>query len=119
MVLARMTAVCLSQAETDQIIQKAVDWLRIKIQPKSIWLFGSASRYQLTQYSDLDIAVIFESDEELKKARSGGIFQLSQAIQWPVDLILITQTRFIERANIGGVCEIIKDEGICLYDTEA
>ena len=44
MVLARMTAVCLSRAESDQIIQRAVDWLRIKVQPKSIWLFGSASR---------------------------------------------------------------------------
>lgn len=119
MVLARMTAEYQSRAATDELVKKAVDWLRSNYQPRAIWLFGSASRYELTEFSDLDIAVIFDSEEELKKARSERIFLLSQSIQWPVDLLLMTQQHFLQRANVGGVCEIIKDEGICLYDAKA
>lgn len=119
MVLARMTAKYQSRLFTDQLIQNAVDWLRSKYSPQAIWLFGSGSRYELTEFSDLDIAVIFASEEELKTARSEGIFQLSQSIHWPVDLLLMTQKHFLHKAGIGGVCEIIKDEGICLYDSEA
>lgn len=119
MVLARMTANYQSRMATDELVLKAVDWLRTNYQPKSIWLFGSASRYQLTEYSDLDVAVLFQSESDLKNARSSGIFQISQVVGWPVDLLLMTQMHFEARAKVGGVCEIIKDEGLCLYDSEA
>lgn len=119
MVLARMTAEYQSRAKTDELVQKATVWLRENYHPRAIWLFGSASRYELTDFSDLDIAVIFNSDKDLKSARSAGISRLSQSIGWPVDLLLMTHSHFVHRANIGGVCEIIQDEGICLHDSEA
>ena len=119
MVLALMTAEYQSRDATDELIKKAVDWLCSRHQPSAIWLFGSASRYELTEFSDLDIAVIFDSEEELKKARSERIFLLSQSIDWPVDLLLMTHQHFLHRVNVGGVCEIIKDEGKCLYDSKA
>ncbi|MBM3381723.1 MAG: nucleotidyltransferase domain-containing protein [Betaproteobacteria bacterium] len=119
MVLARMTAEYRSRDSTDELVTKAVDWLLSRHHPRAIWLFGSASRYEMTEFSDLDIAVIFDSEEELKKARVAKIFSLSQSIHWPVDLLLMTHQHFLHRANVGGVCEIIKDEGICLYDSKA
>lgn len=119
MVLARMVAEYKSRGATDELVQKAVAWLRDKHKPSAVWLFGSASRYEMTEFSDLDIAVIFDSEDEIKKARSERIFSLSQAIQWPVDLLVMTHQRFDRRASTGGVCEIIKDEGICLYDSKA
>jgi predicted nucleotidyltransferase len=114
-----MTAEKLSRAETDQIVQQAVEWLRTNFSPRSIWLFGSAARYDATDFSDLDVAVIFDTDVALKAARTNGIFHLSQHIGRPVDMLLYTHSAFMRKTQTGGVCEIIFDEGKCLYDSQA
>lgn len=119
MVLARLTAEKLSPAETDKIVQQTVEWLCSNFNPRSIWLFGSAARYEATQFSDLDLAVIFDTDAALKAARANGIFHLSQHIGTPVDMLLFTHSTFMQKAQTGGVCEIIFEEGKCLYDSQA
>ena len=119
MVLARMTAPHLSRLATDRLVSQAADWLKSGFKPSAIWLFGSACRYELTEYSDLDLAVIFDSEAELRDARSRGIFRLSGSLNFPVDLLLMTRERFSQRTQIGGVCAVIGNEGTCLYDTQA
>jgi predicted nucleotidyltransferase len=119
MVLARMTAEKLSRAEMDDLVQRAVEWLCTKFKPRAIWLFGSVARYDATDFSDLDVAVIFDSEEALKAARTAGIFHLSGHIGRPVDMLLFTHSTFMRKTQTGGVCETIFDEGKCLYDSQA
>ncbi len=90
---------------------------RVKaLEPQSmVFLFGSAARQEMTEKSDLDLVVIIPDTWSIKdfseKLRKDG--PLSP--QWPLDLVVLNQSRYQQRKNFGGVCVSIASEGIELY----
>lgn len=118
MVLARLLAEKIPDEQAAALVERAAAWIRDKFHPAAIWLFGSAARHEMTEFSDLDFLVLFEGREELRQARTNGIFKLSSCIGWPVDLIVMLYDTFAEKSQIGGVCQIAKEEGVCLYESK-
>lgn len=56
----------------DKITQEAIDYLVKKYQPHTLILYGSRSRGDATENSDLDIACFCD---EIKETKEAGIFQ--------------------------------------------
>lgn len=105
--------------ETDSILKKKCAWiLRVcasaGVTPVAIIAYGSAARNELREDSDLDLAIIFRDAEALRAGRS-AVCSAKREDLWPPDLLFYTQGTFHSRANTGGVCMIIRDEGIVLY----
>lgn len=82
--------------------------------PSRIIVFGSAGRNELREDSDLDIAILFQSDDDLQRGRA-AVRRAEREDQWPLDLLFYTEEEFASRATIGGVCMIIRDEGYVLF----
>ncbi|MEN9825485.1 MAG: polymerase beta, Nucleotidyltransferase [Pseudomonadota bacterium] len=119
MILAKLTARRLSHVETELLVKRAVEWIQKNFKPRAIWLFGSMAGNEATEFSDIDIAAVFDSESELKEARNTGIFNLSQYLGQPADLLLYARETFLRKSQSGGVCEIIINEGVCLNDSQA
>ena len=118
MVLGQLIAGKLGAEQISSLVGELKMWVVSNFEPSSIWIFGSCARSQMTCYSDIDVLVLFPSLDEVVKARKAGIFQLSTRIHWPADLLIMTHEMFEKRSNIGGVCQIIKEEGVCIYDSK-
>ena len=118
MVLGQLIAEKVDEKQISSLLSELKIWVVSNFEPSSIWLFGSCARSQMTTYSDIDVLVLFPNLDDVMRARKSGIFQLSTKIHWPVDLLIMTQAMFEKRSNIGGICQIIKEEGVCIYDSK-
>ncbi|NBC28661.1 MAG: hypothetical protein GVY29_01555 [Spirochaetes bacterium] len=47
-----------SPEEREEIVRRKKDWILSACRPREIWLFGSAARGELTEASDIDLAVL-------------------------------------------------------------
>lgn len=88
--------------------------LSVGIAPAAIWCFGSAASGELREDSDLDFVVLFRSENELRAARP-AVLGAPRIDMWPLDVLLYTEADFGLRAERGGVCMIVRDEGRRLY----
>lgn len=79
-------------------------------QYEEVLLFGSVVNGPFTEYSDIDLLVIVESEEEISDARS-QLSGLSTFLKWPVDLIVCSRQHFEERAQVGGLFALVKANG--------
>ncbi len=88
--------------------------IRAHSAPVRIILFGSAATGEFKIGSDLDLILIFTDLEAMRTARAGirrnGLLHKSI----PVDLLFMTQDRFAQAKEHGGVCYIADKEGIDL-----
>jgi predicted nucleotidyltransferase len=83
--------------------------------PQRIYIFGSYARGTPMESSDLDLAIIFENQELLKKNKK--ILLTSKLfLDYSVDYLFYTADVFEMKAEIGGVCSVIKNEGKIIYD---
>jgi predicted nucleotidyltransferase len=105
----------LSQEETEAIVQQKLKWILDGCLPSRVFLFGSAARGELTDYSDVDFAVLFESEAELKNARK-TLFSRPREDDVPHDILLFVEAEFERKGSIGGVCAIIAEEGKLLFE---
>jgi predicted nucleotidyltransferase len=73
-------------------------------------LFGSAARGEMTEASDLDIVLIFDT---LQSARFGAIEAQRRRTKplWPTDYISIDKATFAEKSLVGGVFYCAREEG--------
>lgn len=74
------------------------------------YVFGSATSAHFSAASDLDIFVIFESSEDMKRAYNSLGQQLYS--EWPIDWVFKEKSVFDQRSEVGGVCYIVKREGV-------
>lgn len=79
---------------------------------KAMYVFGSFAENQMTEESDLDIAVVLANGQDAKIYRSKLPHPLCT---WPTDLIVVSEARFDERKNFGGVLADVFHDGIELY----
>ena len=83
--------------------------------PSALILFGSAARNQMTDASDIDIALLFPDTESLIQAKR-RLYALPPCPDpWPCDMVCYTIVEFQERVQRGGLCELIREEGRLLY----
>lgn len=102
-------------APTPEKIQAVVERLIAAAQPTKIILFGSQARGDANDHSDVDLLVIkphvadrHEEIIELDRSLAG--------ILMPVDILLVSETEFEERADQPGTVErAAREEGRVLY----
>jgi len=102
-------------APTPEKMQAAIERLVAAAQPTRIILFGSRARGDADDRSDVDLLVIKRAVTD----RYEELVQLSQALRGlllPVDLLLVSEQEFEERASQAGTVEhAARREGRVLY----
>jgi len=112
------TAITAIWAPTPEKMQAAVERLVAVAQPTKIILFGSQARGDADDHSDVDLLVIkphvadrYEEIIELDRSLAG--------ILMPVDILLVSESEFEERADQPGTVErAARQEGRVLYAVE-
>ncbi len=77
-----------------------------------IFVFGSFARGEMSQASDLDIAIILRDGVQRREYRRSLPSPLAS---WPLDLIIVNQSRFDATKAVGGICLEIHQDGIELF----
>lgn len=102
-------------APTPEKMQAAIERLVAAAQPTRIILFGSRARGDADDRSDVDLLVIKRAVTD----RYEELVQLNQALRGlllPVDLLLVSEQEFEERASQAGTVEhAARCEGRVLY----
>lgn len=83
--------------------------------PEMIYIFGSYARGTISGTSDLDLAIIFENQEQLIRQKK-IILNSKLFLDYSTDLLFFTRDEFEKKSALGGVCTIIKNEGKIIYD---
>lgn len=95
-------------------VARVVDIIASTILPLEVYVFGSAARGELTDQSDLDILIIMESESEIKAARK-AIAKIRPFSELPLDLVWMSQATFFKKASIGGLAQVIQEEGKLMF----
>ena len=112
--MSRFSPKKISDAETESLVESKLKWILDGCSPTRVILFGSASRGELTDYSDVDFAVLFDSIPALIEGRK-TLFSRPRLDDWPQDILCFEEADFLRRVQTGGVCEIIAEEGQVLF----
>lgn len=104
----------LSAQETSQIIARKLDWILEACRPQAVVLFGSAARGEMTERSDVDLALVFPDEGELRQGRK-ALFRRPPPDSLSQDILFFTKDDFVKKAARGGVCEVIQSEGRTLF----
>ena len=112
----------LSPSEIDSVLEQKRSWiLRVCAEsgcaPVRIVAFGSAGRGELREDSDIDLALLFADETQLRNGRD-AVRKAPREDLWPLDLLFYTTEEFESRAKSGGVCMLVRDEGRVLYNAE-
>lgn len=111
----KLVAKKLTRGEQEQIISEKLDWILLACRPERIVLFGSAARGDMTTASDIDLALIFNTDLELTAARS-NVYRSRPKDDWPHDILFYTVEGLkLSAAQGGGAAYVIETEGKTLF----
>ena len=113
--MSRFAPKPISAAEGKAIVEAKLNYILSLCTPDQIFVFGSAASNEMTDHSDVDLALIFCNEAELSAARN-CVFRRAVNDEWPQDLVLFLKSDFERKKNIGGLCQIIADEGICIFE---
>jgi predicted nucleotidyltransferase len=111
----RLFAKKLTAETSSALIADTTAFLRSLGRVKRIILFGSGARGELTKSSDLDFALIFESDQDKSVFKKAALTS-PRPHQIPLDFLFYTQSEFDDRLARGGTAEIIADEGRVVFE---
>ncbi len=96
---------------------KRISTILSHLSPESVYLFGSAAEAEMTDQSDFDFLILFESSQEIRTAQT-RLRQSYPLSSYPVDIVWTTKAEFTRKQDVGGVCFIVHREGVCLYRSE-
>jgi predicted nucleotidyltransferase len=113
--VSRFAPKSISTEDCQRIVSAKLNGILSLCSPCKVFVFGSAARDEMTDHSDVDLALIFENAAELKRARE-LVFVRAPGDDWPQDLLLYTESEFDRKKSVGGVCQIIFEDGICIYE---
>lgn len=112
----KLTSKKLDKNEIDQLVQRKVQWILTHSRPQKIILFGSAATYEMTDSSDIDLIVIYQSGDDLKEIEK-TLFKNRLKDDWPHDLFLYTPESFEKsKSKGGGICWLSEKEGRILFE---
>lgn len=83
--------------------------------PEVIYIFGSYARGSISGTSDLDLAIIFET-QEILKIQKKRILNSKLFLDYSTDILFFTRDEFEKKSSLWGICTIIKNEGKIIYD---
>lgn len=112
--MSRFSPKKVPDSEAAVLVESKLKWILEGCSPTRVILFGSASRGELTDYSDVDFAVLFDSLPALIEGRK-SLFSRPRLDDWPQDILCFEESDYLRRVETGGVCEIIAEEGKVLY----
>ena len=105
----------LTRFQQDEIIQKKVAWILAACKPSKIILVGSASTYDMTDGSDVDLVIIFDREDEISAAKQ-PLYASRPRDDWPHDLLFYTHDSFERsKATGGGLAWVAANEGKILF----
>lgn len=78
-------------------------------------LFGSAARAEMSEASDIDVVLIFDSEELAKSSSKLVHLKRKKSLEWPTDIICVHRATFEERSRLGGVFMIAREDGKVVY----
>lgn len=107
----------MSNTGADQWLGRAVERLRGALDPELVILFGSRARGTATRRSDIDLLVVWETDES-PLDRIGHLLGLLSDSPWPLEVLAYTPSelqRLRDRPFLRGVLR----EGEVLYERRA
>ncbi|MBI1862271.1 MAG: nucleotidyltransferase domain-containing protein [Deltaproteobacteria bacterium] len=110
MSLAKLTAAKLSQDEISELIQRTVDGLQGIPGLERAILFGSAARGEMSEASDLDVVLIFDSVSHAKEGARLAQWQRVKPL-WPTDFLSTDRATYETRSHLGGVFFCAREEG--------
>ncbi len=112
--LKKILSQSVPQTEVNDLVRTEV-WSILDIcKPVCIYLFGSAARGAMTTSSDLDFLVVLPDTADLKTTKK-DFYCRKPPIEWPVDIIFMHRSAFLNKCTIGGVPMICKQEGKIVY----
>ena len=84
-----------------------------------IILFGSGARGELTDLSDVDLCIILDNGADIKCCKK-IIFSAPRepGDETVYDILCFENRTYLKKIEVGGVCEIIKQDGKVLYQKE-
>ena len=104
----------LSATEVSQIVDRKLNWILEACLPQAVVVFGSAARQEMSEQSDVDLAILFPSEVSLREGRA-AIFKRPPPDSWALDLLFFTAEGFAKKSATGGVCQLIRSEGRVLF----
>lgn len=111
-----LTPRALSPAESNELIERNLNFFLRVSEPKAIVLFGSAARGQMTEASDLDFALIYQDTDSLEQGRTEIYAAMGpDNVFWPRDIVFFTADELLLKAEKGGLCQLILQEGRVLH----
>jgi predicted nucleotidyltransferase len=82
---------------------------------EQVILFGSLSKGEMTEASDIDLAILLEEKANVRELKE-RLRQLKKLhLSWPCDLVVVKLSWFESRRLFGGICMEIANNGRILY----
>lgn len=103
-----------SPEAVEGILAGKLRWILAASDPLAVIVFGSAARGEMTEVSDIDLALVYPDAASLKAGRA-AIFSRPPPDSWPVDLLFHTKESFLARRAAAGIGELIAAEGRLLH----
>ena len=116
---ATMVAVPMTREKmtAEEWLDEAVLRLRAELDPELVLLFGSRARGTATRRSDLDLLIVWNTQEP-HLARIGRVLHLLSDSPWPVEVIAYTPLE-LEAKRSSTFVRGILNEGKVLYERRA
>lgn len=106
----------LNSAASEKLVQGELEVIIRICQPRRVYLFGSASRGEMTEDSDLDILLVLPNGADMKAVKK-AYYGRRRDHNFPVDIIFMEESDFETKSRIGGVSMICRNEGRLLYES--
>jgi uncharacterized protein len=99
--------------ELDRMIQQIV----AKVDPVAIYLFGSRARGDADANSDYDLMIVVPDAFPVARRNSATAYALVEGRRIPIDVILVGETRFRDRAGkVGTLSFEVTQDGVPLHE---
>lgn len=116
--LKKVLAKKLDKDRVEALVQSELSFIESRCLFKEVYLFGSAARGEMTDFSDLDFLVVCRNEADLKYSKQNYYLHHHGNV-WPVDIIFVTAEEYEKRSKTGGVCMVCKQEGRLLKSEAA
>src|SRR3989442_1456836 len=117
MTLSKLSARPLTPTEIDSEVQKFVQDLSGMGGLEKMILFGSAATKKMTEASDIDLVLIFQTKETARQA-SKNVQQKRKTAKWPADILCVDTVKFNEASEVGGILYVAKREGTVVFENK-
>ena len=101
----------------EEIFQEVLRRLVRGLDPEQIYVFGSQTRGDASELSDIDLLVILADSELPRHTRETLAYNLLWGMTTPVDVIVLTRSEFQRGQHVKtSLAHTVRTEGMLLYE---